>query len=105
MISEVPAQHAIHGNIEVVKQLIKTLEQDVGGKRELIEKEIDLWNQYQTGLKGLTPWLDKTEVAVQMETPKPNSLQETVLQLNAAKVSVKLIKIQFILIYFSSYLS
>jgi hypothetical protein len=59
----------------------------VSHKRELIEQEIDLWNQYQTGVKALTPWLEKTEMVVQMEASKPNSLQETVVQLNSAKVS------------------
>uniref|UniRef100_A0A8D8Q2T6 Nesprin-1 n=1 Tax=Cacopsylla melanoneura TaxID=428564 RepID=A0A8D8Q2T6_9HEMI len=92
--SKVPPQHATHGNIEVVKQLITTLEQDVSSKRELIEQEIDLWNRYQTGLKQLTPWLDKTELVVQSEMPKPQSLQETVVQLNSAKALLAEVNLQ-----------
>jgi len=56
------------------------------GQLSTVDQDLVLWNEYQAGLTQIKPWLEKAEMNIAASTVKPETLQEAMQLLEAAKV-------------------
>jgi hypothetical protein len=59
------------------------------GQLSTVDQDLVLWNEYQAGLTQIKPWLEKAEMNIAASTVKPETLQEAMQLLEAAKVCLQ----------------
>ncbi|XP_017768073.1 PREDICTED: nesprin-1 [Nicrophorus vespilloides] len=61
-----------------LQEKVVAIKGNVESQAALVSKDLATWQQYQSNLNEIRPWVEKAEIKINMGTPKPATIEEAI---------------------------
>ncbi|XP_072386756.1 muscle-specific protein 300 kDa isoform X12 [Diabrotica undecimpunctata] len=85
LVEDTPEARKLKGHIAQIQERVDVLNQNIQSQSAIVSDDFQNWEAYQASLQDITPWIEDSEIKLQMGLQKPATLEEAVQIQNQAK--------------------
>lgn len=77
-IEDNPDVKKLQGQVSELQERVIAINQDVENQAANLSKDLESWQAYKSSIQEIKPWIEQSEVKIQMGVPKPSTLKEAI---------------------------